>query len=73
VDINLTGQTAKADQLRAILTQFREELDKRFAVWQRWSPEKRERWIAVAEEKDPLFHLFVLLVKYGRKWEISDG
>lgn len=72
-NLNLTGQTAKADQLRPILIQWRTELEKRYAVWQRLSPAKRRQWIQAAQEKDPLFDLFVSIVQYSKKWEVDDN
>jgi len=72
MNLNLSGQAAKADAIRPHLVQFQAEIEKRFAVWQRLSPEKRKQWIQVAEAKDPLFHLFVLIAKYCRKWEVED-
>lgn len=72
MDINLTGQTAKANTIRPYLVQFKAEMDKRYVIWQRLSSEKRKKWIQVAETKDPLFDLFVGIVKYSQKWEVED-
>ena len=72
MDINLSGQTAKADHLRPHLVEFAAELDKRKVIWDRLSSEKRRQWIQVAEAKDPLFYLFVQLVKYSRDWSVED-
>ena len=72
MDINLTGQTAKANTIRPYLVQFKAEMEKRFVIWERISPEKRKQWIQVADVKDPLFDLFVDIVKYSRKWSVED-
>ena len=71
-NLNLTGQTAKADQLRPYLVAWKVELDKRRDVWNRLSPEKRRAWVQAAETKDPLFDLFVQLYKYTQTWDVPD-
>ena len=66
MDLNLSNQTQKADQLRPRLAVLRTEMEKRFEVWQRLPIEKQRKWIQIAAEKDPLFDLFVGIVRYAR-------
>lgn len=54
------------------MVQFKTEIEKRYTIWQKLPPQKRKAWIAIADEKDPLFALFVDVVKYSRKWEVED-
>ena len=70
--MNLTGQTAKADAIRPHLASFRAEMEKRYEVWEKMTPAKRKKWIEVASEKDPLFDLFIGIVRYAGKWEVED-
>jgi hypothetical protein len=84
MDLDLSGQEAKADILRPYLVadilrpylvQFRNEIELRWPIWERLDPEKRKIWINNAADKDPLFDLFIDVVKYSRKWLLSveDG
>ncbi len=74
VNLNLTGQSAKAAALAPYLVLWKAELDKRRALWNRLSPAQRKRWVNAAEAKDPLFDLFVQFVRYSRTWEVdADG
>lgn len=71
MDLNLSGQEQKADQLRPKLVAFRDEIELRFPLWLRLSVEKRKKWVQAADAKDPLFALFVDIVRYARKWEVD--
>lgn len=73
MNLNLTGQNAKAAQLTPYLQAWKVELDKRRALWNRLSPAQRKRWVQAPDPKDLLFDLFIKFYRYSKTWEVDDG
>ena len=63
-DLNLTGQSASADQIQTRVTQLRNAMEQRKEVWNRMSVEKKKAWIAGG--KDPIMSLAWAVYRYLR-------
>lgn len=64
MELNLTGQTTASGQIQTRVTQLRNLMEQRKAIWQRLPIEKKRAWIKSG--KDPVMALAWDVYKYLR-------
>ena len=76
--LNLTNQRTQIQAKLPIMQAFKDQMDLRWTLWQKLSPEQRRRWVqssngTFAASKDPCMWLAINLKQYLDQWEIEDG
>jgi len=59
------------------LEKFKNQLDRRRDVWNRMSPEARQKWIEMSkgrwqDAKDPVINVAMKLYKYLKEWGFDE-
>lgn len=62
MNLNLAGQQALYDEIRPKFVKFRNAMNERLPMWNKFNTKKKKRWIL--SDKDPIMGLSDQLIEY---------
>jgi hypothetical protein len=71
-DLNLTGQSVKANQIGVRLLDLKGAMDARKVIWDKLPLEKRKQWVQNAATVDPIMDIAWDIFKYLKR-NFYDG